>query len=136
MYPVKYSIKQKIDLANGVIAEYCGDEKSPGWNAPMFKHLRKMERKYNKNPGRYDLSDFCLKLSELPEKHFRLMRAINWLDDFTDAPLPHLKGFYKEKYSKLQGITEIEHYITVSQYVYLLFVELSVINLYEDDIAS
>jgi hypothetical protein len=126
-----YSTKQKIDLANSVIVEFCGGTTALGYQSPMFSKIRKMEQRYNDNNGYCDLSDFCITLSEIPSKHFRLMRAIGWLDYDTEEPLPHLNGFYKLAYHSKQGFTKVEHFITIESYIKLLFIELETAEMYK-----
>ncbi|MCC2624186.1 MAG: hypothetical protein K0R14_59 [Burkholderiales bacterium] len=81
-----YSSKQKIALAIEVVEDFNGNQKvTTNIHEAMFAKLHKIEKKYQKFKI-YDLSDFAISISELPEKHFRLMRAIGWLDHETEAP--------------------------------------------------
>ncbi len=126
-----YSTKQKISIANAIIKNSCVDKVASGYNDPIFTKLHKIEKKYLKSRS-YDLSDFAIGLSELPPRHFKLMRTIGWLDPETEKPQKSLGGFYSETSGTEQGSTRIQHYITVDQYVYLLLIELDMINLYNN----
>lgn len=129
-----YSTKQKIAIANSVIEHACGNKTTPGYDDPIFPKLHKIEKKYLKTKS-YDLSDFAICLSELPEKHFKLMLAIGWLNGETEEP-QYIHGFYSEAYGSNPGITQIKHYITVNAYIDLLFIELQMIDLYSNAKAS
>lgn len=128
-----YTTNQKINLANNIIAEFCGGKTAVGYNAPIFAEIEQMEQKYISNNRCCDLSDFCIRLSEIPAKHFKLMLIIGWLDHDTEEPLPYLSGFYKSAYHGKQGFTEIEHFITVDLYINLLFIELEIAQMYKAD---
>jgi hypothetical protein len=130
-----YSAQQKIAIAHSVIEHACGNKTSLGYNDPIFANLHKIEKKYRKAKS-YDLSDFAICLSELPEKHFKLMLGIGWLDIETEEPKQYLNGFYSEAYCGNRGITQIKHYITVNAYIDLLFIELHMIDLYGNAKAS
>jgi len=130
-----YSTKQKISIANSVIDHACGNKTALGYNDPIFTKLHKIEKKYLKAKS-YDLSDFAICLSELPEKHFKLMLAIGWLNGETEEPPKYLDGFYSEAYGSNRGITQIKHYITIDAYIDLLFIELHMIDLYSNAKAS
>ncbi|MCC2644225.1 MAG: hypothetical protein K0R94_3 [Burkholderiales bacterium] len=130
-----YSTKQKIAIANSVIEHACGNKTSLGYNDPIFTKLHKIEKKHLKAKS-YDLSDFAICLSELPEKHFKLMLAIGWISYETDEPRKYLDGFYSEAYGTNRGITQIKHYITIDAYIDLLFIELHMIDLYSNAKAS
>jgi hypothetical protein len=125
-----YSTKQKITLAHEVIENFNGNKKVAANNYDiMLTKLHKIEKKYQKFKT-YDLSDFAISLSELPPKHFRLMRAIGWLNPETETPQKYIDGFYSEAFCGKSGFTQIQHYITVNAYVDLLFIELEMINIY------
>jgi hypothetical protein len=94
-----------------------------------------MEMKYRKTKS-YDLSDFAICLSEIPEMHFKLMLAIGWLDIETEEPEKYLNGFYSEAHSSKRGITQVKHYITIDAYIDLLFIELRMIDMYSNAKAS
>lgn len=127
-----YTTKSKLNLAKCVIADFCGDITALGHNNPDFKAIQKMEQKYNKSKGRHcDLSDFCIRLSDIPQVHYKLMVTINWLDHITEAPAKGQIGFYKSAYSDKQGITRVEHFITVDRYIHLLFIELNIKDIYK-----
>jgi hypothetical protein len=128
-----YSSGQKIDLAKSIITEFSGGKTSLGYSSPMFTKIRKMEQKYNKNNGYCDLNDFCIRLSEIPVKHFRLMLVIGWLDHDTEEPFPYLNGFYKSAYHGKQGFTQVEHFMTVESYIKLLFIELETAEIHKHD---
>ncbi|MCC2624707.1 MAG: hypothetical protein K0R14_580 [Burkholderiales bacterium] len=123
-----YTTKYKLDLANSIIANFCGDKTQVGYNNSDLEAIHKIERKYNKSKGRYcDLSDFCIRLSEIPQVHYKLMISINWLNP-TEAPKK--SGFYKSASTDKQGITRLEHFITIDKYIQLLFIELNIRELY------
>jgi hypothetical protein len=128
-----YTTKHKLNLAKSVISSFCGDKTALGYNNPDFKILQKMEHKYNKSQGRhYDLSDFCIRLTEIPETHYRLMVTINWLEHLSEAPVKEQAGFYQAAISDKPGITKVEHFITVDKYVQLLFIELGIKDIYKN----
>lgn len=58
------------------------------------------------------------------------MVIIGWLDMETEKPKPHLNGFYRETFYSRQGVTQIEHYMTVDAYIKLLLIELAIAELY------
>jgi calcineurin-like phosphoesterase family protein len=125
-----YSTKKKIALAHEVIENFNGNKKITISNhEAMFAKLHKIEKKYQKFRS-YDLSDFAISLSELPEKHFRLMRSIGWLNHETEAPQKYIDGLYSDSFCSKCGFTQIQHYITVDAYVNLLLIELEMISLY------
>ncbi|MCC2625153.1 MAG: hypothetical protein K0R14_1026 [Burkholderiales bacterium] len=125
-----YPTKQKIALAHEVIENFNGNKKiSVSHHEAIFTKLRKIEKKYQKFKL-YDLSDFAIGLSELPEKHFLLMRSIGWLNPETEAPQKYIDGFYSDAFCGKCGFTQIQHYITVDAYVSLLLIELEMISLY------
>lgn len=127
-----YTTTHKLNLAKSVIANFCGDKTELGLNNPDLKAIQKMERKYNKSKGSYcDLSDFCIRLSDIPHLHYRLMLAINWLEQVTEVPVKARSGFYKSVYSDKQGIANIEYFITVDRYIHLLFIELDIKEIYK-----
>jgi hypothetical protein len=126
-----YTTEHKLNLAKSVIANFCGDMTALGLNNPDLKAIQKMERKYNKSNGHYcDLSDFCIRLSDIPDLHYRLMLNIDWLDHITEASIKSQTGFYKSVFSDKPGSTKIEHFITVDKYIHLLFIELSIKDIY------
>lgn len=126
-----FTTKQKIELANSVIAELCGEQTLLGYQHPIFIKIRKMEEKYIASDGRYcDLSDFSISLSELPQKHFRLMLVIGWLDHEEEQPKPYIAGFYKSKYPGRRGFTKIEHFMTIDAYIRLLLIEMEIDEMY------
>ena len=126
-----YTTESKLSLAKSFIAEFCGDKPVLKHQHPNLKAIQKMERKYNKSKGCCcDLSDFCIRISEIPKIHYKLMISINWLDQDTAAPTK--VGFYKSAYSYEQGATKVEHFITVDKYIQLLFIELNIRDLYKE----
>ncbi|HLX53344.1 MAG TPA: hypothetical protein VKR58_05360, partial [Aquella sp.] len=122
-----YSTKQKIAIAINVIKHSYGNNSTLDYNGPILTQLHKLEKKYRKTKS-YDLCDFTICLSELPERHFKLMLAISWLNGETEEPRKYLDGFYSEAYSNTPGITQIKHYITIDAYIDLLFIELHMID--------
>ncbi|HLX54430.1 MAG TPA: hypothetical protein VKR58_10835 [Aquella sp.] len=127
-----YTTEYKLNLAKSVIADYCGDTAALENKYPDFKAIQKMERKYTKSKGRYcDISNFCIRLSDIPEAQYKLMVTINWLNHITAAPAKNQVGFYKSVYSDKQGIARIEYFITLDKYIQLLFIELNIKEIYQ-----
>jgi hypothetical protein len=124
-----FSTNQKIDLANNIVSEFCNN--LSGYHAPMLDEIREMEQRYISNSQSLDLSDFCIRIAEIPVKHFKLMLAIWWLDFDTEEPISSLDGFYKSVYHGKQGFTKTEHFITVETYIDLLFIELELTKMYK-----
>ncbi|MCC2624297.1 MAG: hypothetical protein K0R14_170 [Burkholderiales bacterium] len=128
--------KFKLKLAQNIIADYCNNKTMPEQYNPALKEMQELEKKYNKSKGRNcDLSDFCIRLSDIPQIHYELMISINWLNDVTEKPVKSQNGFYKSAYSYEQGVTRIEYFITVNKYIKLLFVELNILGLYNKSAA-
>jgi len=128
-----YTTERKLNLARNVVADFCGNLTALGQNNPDFKEIQKIERKYSKSKGRYcDLSDFCIRLSDVPQTHYKLMVTINWLDQITAAPVKNQVGFYKSIYSDKQGMVRVEYFITVDKYIQLLFIELNIKEIYKN----
>ncbi|MCC2626083.1 MAG: hypothetical protein K0R14_1956 [Burkholderiales bacterium] len=124
-----FSTSQKIALANNIVSEFCNNVSH---HAPMLDEIREMEQRYISSNGRsWDLSDFCIRISEIPVKYFKLMLTMRWLDFDTEEPISSLIGFYKSVYHGKQGFTKIEHFITVEAYIDLLFIELELTKMYE-----
>ena len=130
----KYTTQQKIDLANSMIDEFC--DGTSAVNEFMLKHLRKLEKKYNKSPDSYLQQYFTIPLSDVPEKHIKLMAALDFFEFETGMPLSHHEGFYKTISATKPGITEIKHFITVDAYVHLMLTEVAILNMYVDGKAS
>jgi len=127
-----YTTEYKLNLAKNVIANFCGDITALGRSNPDCKEIQKMERKYTKSKGRYcDLSDFCIRLSDISQTHYKLMTTINWLDHITATPAKYQVGFYKSIYSDKQGIARVEYFITLDKYIQLLFIELNIKDIYQ-----
>jgi hypothetical protein len=127
-----YTTEYKLNLAKSVIADFCGDVAALGRKYPDFKAIQKMERKYTKSKGRYcDISNFCIRLSDIPQPHYKLMVTINWLDHITASPAKDQMGFYKSVYSDKQGIARVEYFITLDKYIQLLFIELNIKEMYQ-----
>src|SRR6185437_6446923 len=128
-----YTTERKLNLARNVVADFCGNLTALGQNNPDFKEIQKIERKYSKSKGRYcDLSDFCIRLSDVPQTHYKLMVTINWLDQISAAPVKNQVGFYKSIYSDKQGMVRVEYFITVDKYIQLLFIELNIKEIYKN----
>jgi hypothetical protein len=124
--------KFKLELAKNIIADFCGDKTASGQHTQDLKEIQELEQRYNKSKGRYcDLSDFCLRLSDIPQVHYKLMISINWLNHVSEAPAKNQAGFYKSAYSYEQGATRVEHFITIDKYIQLLFIELNIKELYK-----
>ncbi|MBP9768416.1 MAG: hypothetical protein QG673_1533 [Pseudomonadota bacterium] len=128
--------QELINLANDVLADWCGttrlfNYKNP-YDNPKFKELAKLERKFNKHHknklvdvGEY-LEKFSIELRMIPKNLHFLMRVIGWLDEDTYAPCQHIKGFYPNSYhdSTAKDLsTKTWYYITVEQYISLLFID-------------
>lgn len=126
-----YSTKQKIAIANNIINHIYGNNSTLDYNDPILTKLHKIEKKYRKTKS-YDLSDFAICLSEIPEKHFNLMLAIGWLDIETEEPEKYLNGFYREAHCSNRGMTQVKYYITIDAYIDLLFIELRMIDMYSN----
>lgn len=127
-----YSTKDKLGLAKNIIADFCGDLTASGCNSPDSKSMQKMEQKYNKSKGRYcDLSDFCIRLSEMPQLHYKLMVSISWLDCATETPAKDQAGFYQSFSSDKQGIAKVEYFITIDKDTQRLFIELNIRELFK-----
>lgn len=127
-----FSTRQKIALANNVVSEFFNNNNISGCHTLMLDEIRKMEQIYiSSNCRHWDISDFCIRVAEIPVKHFKLMVAIRWLDIDTEEPISYLKGFYKSVYHGKQGFTKVEHFITVETYIDLLFIELELTKMYK-----
>ena len=120
-----FTTDQKISLCNAELALWDIDCQSPCKLSPEFQAISDGIDKLNKKNA--DLSDFCIPLSGLPEKHYQLLRSMNWIDFETGEPLiKHLNEepyFYCQKYSYRNGITETTHFITTIGYVQLMLIE-------------
>ena len=124
-----FSTSQKIDLANNVVSEFCNNV---SYHAPMLDEIREMEQKYISSNGRsWDISDFCIRVAEIPTKYFKLMLTMRWLDFDTEEPIPSLNGFYTSVYHGKPGFTKIEHFVTVETYIDLLFIGLELAKMYK-----
>ncbi len=125
-----------INLADDVLTDWCGlprlfNYDNP-YDNPKFKKIAKFERKFNKqhkgnlvDVGEY-LEKFSIELKYIPTHLHFLMRVIGWLDEDTYAPAKHLSGFYSTSYhdySTKDLATKIWYYITVEQYINLLFID-------------
>lgn len=126
-----------IDLANDVLAESNGtprlfDYSDPYFN-PMFKRIKKLERKFRKrhkdginiDVGE-KLENFSIELQYIPERLHYLMALIGWINTDTYAPNKHQKGFYSNSYhdsTAKDASTKIWYYITVDRYIDLLFID-------------
>jgi hypothetical protein len=60
------------------------------------------------------------------------MVTINWLDHLSEAPVKEQTDFYQAAISDKQGITKVEHFMTVDKYIQLLFIELGVRDIYKN----
>jgi|GEM_PF-1416977 len=128
-----YTPEYKLKLAKNIITNFCSDITGLGCNNQSLKEIQKIERRYNKSKGRYcDLSDFCIRLSDIPQIHYKLMTTVNWLDCITGTPVKKQTGFYKSAYCDKQGLTQVEHFITVDRYIQLLFIELNIRDMYKE----
>ncbi len=128
-----YLTKRKLDLAKNIIADFCGDKTALGKCGSDLENIQELELKYNKSKRNFcDLSDFCLRLSDIPHIHYQLMISINWLKSITESPTKKQTGFYKSAFSYEKGATRIEHFITVDKYIKLLFIELNIKQLYKE----
>ncbi len=124
-----FSTSQKIALANNVVSEFCNNI---SYHAPMLDEIREMEQRYiSSNSRSCDISDFCIRIAEIPAKYFKLMLTMRWLDLDTEEPIPSLTGFYKSVYHGKQGFAKIEHFKTVETYIDLLFIELELSKMYK-----
>ena len=126
-----------IDLANDVLAQSNGttrlfDYSDPYFN-PMFKKIKKFERKFKKrhkdginiDVGE-KLEKFSIELRYIPERLHYLMGLIGWLNTDTYAPNAHQEGFYSNSYHDYTAkdmSTKIWYYITVDRYIDLLFID-------------
>ena len=132
-----YKLAQElINLANDVIADLHGTERlfiyhNP-YDNPRFKKIAKLEKKFIKSGriGTPDVSgylrEFCIPFEYIPDRLYDLMMCINWLDNYTYAPYPHLKGFYTDTYNDYRHdkrATKICHYCTLDKYIELLFID-------------
>ena len=135
-----------ITLANDVLADFSGNKRifeqyDNPYDNPEFKNLAELEQEFRKL-GKTDdscasdhLRDFCIDFDYIPDRLYKLMQKLDWLDDETHAPKPYLSGFYSSSYHDFTNsprTTKTTYFCTIDRYIQLLISNAELEYFYKD----
>lgn len=132
---IRYAQEQFLFQQNSIIDNYISE---------TTKNITKAQKRYKKHCEKYpdekgiDCSDylrkFCIPLQYIPKDMISLMQGIEWINPYSGKPY-NKQGFYSDTF-KHDFNTMTEWYITIEQYIALLWINANLKDKYASEVVA